>query len=107
MSATTIAGPLRSGAWSGGGVGAYQTGQGGDQGRLAGPVRPQQAEKLARRDVERHAAQRLQRAKALDDVNDGDSGRHGHHSSERQQFADAVQLGQRADAIRNLGKFYG
>ncbi len=48
-----------------------ETGRAVDQGRLPGPVRPQQPEQLAGRDVQRNAAQRLDpRRVALDQVLD-------------------------------------
>jgi len=57
------------------GIGARQARDDADQRRLAGAVRPQQAEKLALRDIEADAGKRLQRAVALLDAADLDRAR--------------------------------
>jgi hypothetical protein len=79
------------------GIRTAETGQAGNQRRLAGTVRSQQTEELALGDLQRNAGERLHAAKALFDAIDGNGDAHGivageaAPSGERQEFGNAVE----------------
>jgi hypothetical protein len=59
------------------GIRPAETGQAGDQRRLAGTVRAEQTEELALGDLQRNAGKCLQRGEALLDAIDGNRNAHG------------------------------
>ena len=99
-------------------VGAREPGEDRDERRLAGAVRPEQAEELALLDGEAHAGERLHAAEAAGDIDDFDGGGHegtvngtrrrkrratrlrgdGPSASGRQDLLDAVERRQRVEA---------